>query len=175
MDRQQFGFWNFGRTLLNLLSQPPWWPLGSLNTFSPVVPPSGRLPLLSIAWEVCHRSNPSSGLLHSLGESSLERKQLIFTNALRGKCPSLTQFLYWPFVIGIVLDLVHQVPSHYYNVCPKLSAHHPKWYQVQNFIPVLQDNLVKIWQHRARVCDPYLQHVGTRLNPISNFGKSLHL
>ena len=46
---QQLGFWNFGATLSNLPSQPPWWPLGNLNMFSPVDPPSGRLPLLSIA------------------------------------------------------------------------------------------------------------------------------
>ena len=35
-------------TLLSLPSWPPWWPLGSLNMFSPVDPPSGRLALLLI-------------------------------------------------------------------------------------------------------------------------------
>ena len=40
----------------------------------PMVLPSGRLPLLSITWEVCHRSDPSSVPLLYLGESGLERK-----------------------------------------------------------------------------------------------------
>ena len=93
---------------------------------SPVVPPSGKLPLLSVAWEVHHRSDPSSVPLLYLGGSGLERKLLIFANALKGGCLILTQFLYWPSVIGIVLDLAHQVPSHCYNVHPKSSAHHPR-------------------------------------------------
>ena len=64
---QQFGFWSFGATLSNLPFQPPWWSLSSLSMSSPVGPPLGRLPLLLIAWEVCHRSNPSSTLPHDLG------------------------------------------------------------------------------------------------------------
>ena len=124
--------------------QPPWKPLGNLNTFSPVVLPSGRLQSLSITWEVCHRSDPSSTPLPELGESSLERKLLIFANALRGGCPNLTQFLYQPSIIGIVLDLAHQAPLYCYNVCPKSSAHHPRLCQYQNFIPALQDNLARI-------------------------------
>ena len=70
--------------------------------FSPVDLPSGRLPSLLIAWEVCHRSDPSSALPHDLGENSQGRKLLILANALRGKCPSPTQFPYQPSVIGIV-------------------------------------------------------------------------
>ena len=92
------------------------WPLGNLNTSLPVVPPSGRLPSLSIVWEVCPRSDPSSVLLLYLGESGLERKLLIYANALKGRHPSLTLFLYQPPVTGIVLGLVHQAPSHCYNV-----------------------------------------------------------
>ena len=130
---------------------------------------------LPIAWEVCHRSNFSSAPLHDLGESSLERKVPIFANALRGRCPSPIQFLYQPSVIGIVLDLVHQAPSHCFNIHPKSSAHHPRLCQYQNCIPVLQDNLARIWWHRVRGCNPYIQHVSTQLNAISNFGKSLHL
>ena len=57
---QQFGFWNPGATLLNLLSEVPWWPLGSLHMSSPADLPSGRLPLLLIIWVVHHRSDPSS-------------------------------------------------------------------------------------------------------------------
>ena len=87
---QQFGFWSFEVTLSSLPSQSPWWPLGSPNMFSPVDPPSGRLPSLLIAWEVNHKSNPSSAPPHNLGENGQGRKLLIPVNALRGKCPSPT-------------------------------------------------------------------------------------
>ena len=133
-----------------------------------MVLPSGRLPLLSIAWEVHHRSNPSSIPLCNLGESSLERKLLIFANTLRGRHPSPIQFLYQPSLIGIVLDSAHQAPSHCYNIHPKLSTHHLGLCQYQNLIPVLQDNLARTWWHMVRGCDPYIQHIGTELNPISN-------
>ena len=90
--------------------------------FSPVVPPSGRLPSLSVTWEVHHRSDPSSVPLHVPGESSLGRKLVIFASALKGRLPSLTQFLYQPSAIEIVPDLVHQVPSHCYNVHPRIVS-----------------------------------------------------
>ena len=75
------------KTLLNLASQPPWQPLGNLNMFLPVDPPPTRLPLLLIAWEVHHRSDPSSVLLHDLGENGQRMKLLILANALRGPSP----------------------------------------------------------------------------------------
>ena len=112
--------------------------------FLPVVSPLGRLPSLSITWEVHHRSNPSSVPLLCLGESSLERKLLVFANALQGRCLSPTQFLYQSSITGIVLGLVHQAPSHCYNVHPESSAHCPWLCQYQSFIPALQDSLAKI-------------------------------
>ena len=154
MDHQPPGPWSFMTTLLNLPSHPPWQPSGNLNMFSPVDLHSGRLPLLLITWEVCHRSDPSSAPLHGLGENSQERKLLILANALRGGCPSPTWFPYQPSIIGIVLDLAHQVLSHCYNVCPKSSAHHLRLYQYQSSIPTLQDNLARILWHRVRGCDP---------------------
>ena len=90
---QQFGFWCLGITLLNLPSQPPWQPLGNLSMFSCVDPPSGRLTSLSITWELCHGSDPSSDPPLNLGENGQGRKLLKLVNALRGKHPSLTQFL----------------------------------------------------------------------------------
>ena len=175
MDHWQLGFWNFGATLLNLPSRPPWWSLGNLNMFSPVDLPSARLPSLLIAWEVHHRSNPSSAPLHNMGENSQGRKLLILANALKGELPSPTWFPYQPSVIGIVLDSVHQALSHCYNVHPKSSAGHLRLCQYQNFIPTLQDNLARILLHRARGCNPYTLHINTQLNPTSNFGRSLHL
>ena len=123
----------------------------------------------------CHRSNPSSTPPHNLGENGWGRKLLILANALRGECPSLTQFPYQPSVIGIVLDSTCRVLSHCYNVHPRLSAHHLRLCQYQSSVPTLQDNLAKILLHRARGCDPYNLHINTQLNPISNLGKSLHL
>ena len=160
---------------MNLPSQPPWQPLGNLNMFSPVDLPSGRLPSLLITWEVCHRSDPSSVLLHDLGENSQGRKLLILANALRGKCPSLIWFPYQPSIIGIVLDSVHQVLLHFYNVHPELSAHCLRLCDYQSSVPTLWDSLARILWHRVRGCNPYTLHINTQLNPISNFGKSLHL
>ena len=138
------GFWSFGTTLLNLPSQPHWQPLGNLNMFSSVDLASGRLPLLLIAWAVCHRSDPSSALLHDLGENGQGRKLLILTNALKdANCPSLTWFPYQPSIIGIVLDSAHQALSHCYNVHSKSSACCLRLCQYQSSIPTLQDNLGK--------------------------------
>ena len=143
--------------------------------FSPVDLPSGRLPLLLIAWEVCHKSNLSSVPLHDLGENGQERKLLILANALRGRHPSPTQFPYQPSIIGIVLDLAHQALSHCYNVHAKLSACRLRLCQYQSSVPTLQDKLSRILWHRVRGCNPYILHINTLLNPISNFGKALHL
>ena len=134
--------------------------------FSPMDPPSGRLPLLLIAWEVCHRSDPSLASLHDLGKNGQGRKLLILVNALRGECPSPTWFPYQPSIIEIVLDSVHQVLSYCYNVHPKLSAHHLRLCQYQSSIPTLQDNLARILLHRVRGCDPYTLPINTQLNPI---------
>ena len=142
MDCLPPGSWSFRTTLSNLPSKPPWQPLGNLNMFSPVDPPSGRLPSLSIAWEVHHRSDPSSVLLHDLGENGQGRRLLVLANALRVKCPSPIWFPYQPSLIGIVLDSAHQVLSHCYNVHPELSAHHLRLCQYQSSIPTLQDNLI---------------------------------
>ena len=169
---QQFGFWNFGATLFNLPCQPPWWPLGNLNMFSPVDLPSGRLPSLSIAWEVCHRSNPSSALPHDLGENGQRRTLLVPVNALRGKCPIPTWFPCQPAINEIVPDSAHQACSHCYNVHPRLSTHPPRLCQYQSSVPTLPARI--LW-HRARGYDPCILHIGTWLNPISNFGMSLHL
>ena len=112
--------------------------------FSPAVLPSGRLPLLSVALEVHHRSDPSSVLLFSLGESGLGRKLLILANASRGRCPNLTQSPYQPSTIGIVPDLVHQAPSHCYNIHPESSVHCLRVYQYWSSELVIQDNLARI-------------------------------
>ena len=174
MDHWLPGPWSFKTTLLNLPSQPPWWPLGNLNMVSPVDLPSGRLPLFLITWEVHHRSHPSSVLLHDLAENGQGRKLLILANALRGTCPSPIQFSYQPSVIGIVLDSAHQVLSHCYNVHTESSAHHLRLCQYQSSVPTLPDNLARILLYRVRGCTPYTLHVNTQLNPISNFGKSQH-
>ena len=71
-------------------------------------------------------------------------------SALKGECPSLTQFPYQPSIIGIVLDSVHQVVSHSYNVHPKSVARCIRLCQYQNFAPTLQDNLVRILLHSVR-------------------------
>ena len=175
MDHQLPGPWSFMTILSNLPSWPPWQPLGNPNMFSPVDPLSGRLLSLLITWEVHHRSDPSSVPLHFMGENGQERKLLLLANALRGRYPSLTWFPYQPSIIGIVLDLAHQVLSHCYNVHPKSSAHHLRLCQYQSFVPTLQDNLARILWHKVRGCNPYILHINTWLNPISNSGKSLHL
>ena len=167
---QQFGFWSFWATLLNLPSQTPWWPLGNLHMFSPVDLPLGRLPSLLITWEVCHRSDPSLALPLNPGENGQGRKLLKLVNALKGKCPSLTQFPYLPSVIGIAPDSAHQVLSQYYSVHPKLSTHHPRLYPYQSSIPTLQDSLAGILLHMVRGYDPCTLHINTLLNPTSNFG-----
>ena len=129
---------------MNLLSWPPWQPKGNWNMFLPVILPSGRPPSLSVTWEIHHRSDPSSVLLLYLGESGGERKLLVFANALKGGRPSPILFPYQPSIVGIVLDLVHPVPSHCYNVHPESSAHCPNLCQYQSFVPALQHSLKKI-------------------------------
>ena len=135
--------------------------------------PSGRLPSLSITWEVCHRSDPSSAPPHDLGENGQGRNLLELVNALRGEYPSLTQFPYQPPAIGIAPDSAHLT----YCCCayPKLSTHCPRLHPYQNSVSTLQDSLASILLHRVRGCDPYTLHIYTWLNPTSNFGKSLHL
>ena len=172
-DHQQFGFWSFGATLLNLPSQPPWQPLDNLSMSSPVDPLSGRLPSLLIAWEVCHRSNPSSTLPHNLGGNGQGRKKLQLVNALKGEHPSLTWFLCLPSIIGIAPDSAHQALLHCYSVHPRLSTHRPRLYPYQSSAPTLQDSLARISSHRGRGCNPCTLHVNTLLNPTSNFGRSL--
>ena len=142
---------------------------------SSVDPPSGRLPSLLIAWEVCHRSNPSLSLPLSLRENSQGRKWLKLVNALKGKHPSPTWFPYPPSVIGIAPDSAHQGLSHCYSVHPKSSTHCPRLYPCQNSVLTLQDSLTRILLHRVRGCDPSTLHINKLLNPTSNFGRSLHL
>ena len=172
---QQLGFWSFGATQSNLPSHPPWWPLGNLSMSSPMELPSGRLPLLLIIWEVHHRSNLSSTLPHNLGENGHGRKWLKLVNALKGKCPSPTQFPYPPSLIGIAPDSAHQALSHCNSVHPRLSTHHPSLYPYQNSVLTLQDSLARILLHRVRGCDPCTLHIDTLLNSTSNFGRSPHL
>ena len=172
---QPFGFWSFRATLSNLPYQPPWWPLGNLNMFSPVDLPSGRLPSLLITWEVHSRSDPSSALPHDMGENGQGRKLLILANALRHEHPSLTWFPYQPSIIGIVPGSACQVLSHCYNVHPKSSAHHPRLCQYQSSIPTLQDSFARILWHTARGCNPCNLQSDTQLDATSNCGKSLHL
>ena len=172
---QQLGFWSFRALQSNLPSQPPWWPLGNLSMSSPVDPPSGRLPSLLIAWEVCHRSDPSLTLPLGLGENNQWRKWLKLVNASKGECPSPTWFPYPQSIIGIAPDSVHQALSHCYSVHSKLSAHCPRLYPYQNSILTLQDSLARILLHRVRGCNPCTLHINTLLNPTSNFGQSLHL
>ena len=95
--------------------------------FLPVVLPSGRPPSLSVTWEVHCRSNPSSVPLLYLGKSGLERKLLVFANAVKGGLSSPILFPYQPSVIGIVLYLAHPTPSHCYSVHPESSTHHPTY------------------------------------------------
>ena len=136
---------------------------------SPVDPPSGRLPSLLIAWEVHHRSHPSLTPPLGLGENIQGRKWLKLVNALKGKCPSLTQFPYLPSIIRIAPDSACQALSHCYSVHPKSSTHHPRLYPYQNSVVTLQDSLARILLHRVRGCDPCTLHVDTLLNPTSIF------
>ena len=142
---------------------------------SPVDPPLSRLPLLVIAWEVHHRSNPSSTLPHDLGENDQGRKQLKPKDASKGKCPIPTLFPYLPSVIGIAHDSEHQVLSCCYSVHPRLSTHHPRLYAYWSSILTLWDSLERILLHRVRGCNPCTLHVNIPLNPISNSGRLLHL
>ena len=89
--------------------------LGSLSMSSPADLPSGRLPLLLITWEVCHRSDPSSTLPHDLGENDQGKKWLKPGVALKGKHPSPTLIPYPPSIIGIAPGSAHQALSHCYK------------------------------------------------------------
>ena len=169
------GFWGLRATLSNLPSQPPWQPLGSLSMSSPADLPSGRLPLLLITGEVCHRSNLSSTPPHNLGENNQGRKWLKPGDALKGKCPSLTPSPYLPFVIRIAPGSAHQVLSCCYNVHPRLSTHHPRLYPYQSSISTLWDSLARLKLHRVVGCDPCTLHIDILLNPTSNSGRLLHL
>ena len=60
----------------NLLSPLPGHPLGSQSKSLPVGPPSGRPPLLSVAWGAYHKSGLSLTLLLNQGKSGQGRKQL---------------------------------------------------------------------------------------------------
>ena len=142
---------------------------------SPVDLPSGRLPLLLIAWEVCHRSNPSSALPHDLGENNQGRKQLELEDASKGECPSPTLSPYPPSVIGIAPDSAHQALSHCYSVHPRLSIHHQSLYLYWSSILTLWDSLAGTLLHRVGGCDPCTLHINIPLNPTSNFGRLLHL
>ena len=84
--------------------------------------------LLLVAWGVHHKSSLSLTLPLSQGESSEERKQPEPIDVLKGGCPSLIQFLCLPSVIGIAPGSVCSTHSHYYNVHPRLSTHHPRLY-----------------------------------------------
>ena len=64
-----------------------------MSKFLPADPPSGRPPLLSVAWEVSHRSGLSFNSATQSGESNQGRKLLKPEDALKDGCPSLIQFL----------------------------------------------------------------------------------
>ena len=156
-------------------SQPPRWPLGSLNMFSPADPPLGSLPSLSITWEVCHRSILSLTLPHDLGEHSQGRKQLKPGDALKGQMPQSTLFPYLPSIIGIAPGSAHQALSCCYSVHPRLSTHCPRLYPYQSSVLTLQDSLARILLHRIGGCNPCTLHVNILLNPTSNCDRLLCL
>ena len=80
-------------------SWPLRWPLGNLSKFLPVDPPSGRLPLLSITWEVCHKSGLSLTLLLNQGESNQGRKLLKLGDASKDRHHRPIQFPYLPSIV----------------------------------------------------------------------------
>ena len=119
------------------------WPLGSQNKSLPVGPPSGRPPLLLVAWGAHHKSSPSLTLPLNQGESSQGRKQLEPGDVLKDRHPSLIQFLCPPSIVGIAPDLVHPTLSHYYSVHLRLSTHHPKLYPYWSSALTHQGSLAK--------------------------------
>ena len=142
---------------------------------SPVDPPLGRLPSLSIAWEVCHKSNLSSTLPYNLGGNGQGRKQLKPGDALKGKCPSPALFPYLPSIIGIAPGSAHQVLSHCYSIHPRLPTHHPRLYLYWSSVLTLWDSLARILLHRVGGCNPCTLHIDILLNATSNSGRLLHL
>ena len=130
--------------LYSLLSWPPRWPLGSLHKFLPANPPSGRLPLLSITWEVCHKSSLPLTLPLNQGESDQGRKLLKPGDASKDRCPSPIQFPYLTSVLGIAPGSVCLMLSRCCNVHPRLSTHHPRLYLYLSSTLTCQDNLAKI-------------------------------
>ena len=128
---------------MDILSQLLGWPLGNLNKSLPADPPSGRLPLLSVTWGVCHKSSLSLALPLNQRESSQERKQPKPGNILKDGHPSLIQFLCLPSIVGIAPGSVCPMLSCYYSVCPRLSTHHPRLYPYWSSALTHQDNLAK--------------------------------
>ena len=112
-------------------------PLGSSieSSFFPADLPSGRPPLLLHAWGVCHKSGLSLTLLLNQGENGQGRKQLKPGDVLRDGHPNPKQSLCPPSLTSITPGLVHPMPSHYYNVHPRLSTHHPALHPYQSSIP----------------------------------------
>ena len=166
--------WGLGATPWSLPSQPLRQPLGSQNKSLLAGLPSDRPPLLLVAWGVCHKSSLSLTLPLDQGESSQERKQPEPGDVLKGRCPSLIQFLCLPSIIGIAPGSVHPMLSHYYNACPRFSTHHPRLYLYQSSALTHQGSLARIKLHRVRECNLYTLHASTLLDPISNPGKLPH-
>ena len=157
-----------GATLWSLPSWLLGWPLGSPNKSLPVDPPSGRLPSLSVAWGVHHKSCLSLTLPLNWGESSWERKQPEPGDVLRDGHPSPIQFLYPPSVVGIAPDSVHPMLSCYYSVHLRLLTHHPRLYSYQSSALTCQGSLAKIKLHRVAGCSLYTPHASTPSDPTSN-------
>ena len=159
-------------------SLPSWllgWPLGSQNKSLLVGLPLDRPPSLLVARGVCHKSSLSLTLPFNQGESSQERKWPESGDVLKGRHPSPIWFLCVPSVIGIAPGSVCPKLSHYYNVHPRLSTHHPRLYHYQSSTLTHQGSLTKIKLHRIRQCDLYTLYASTSLDPISNSGKLPHL
>ena len=121
-----------------------WVALGNLSKFLPADPPSGRLPSLSIAWEVCHKSDLPLTLPLNQGESNQGSKPLKPGDALKDGCPKPIQFPYLPSIVGIAPGSVCLMLSHCCNVHPRLTTHHPRLYPYWSSTLTCQDNLAKI-------------------------------
>ena len=129
-----------GATLWNLPSQPHGQPLGNPSKFLPADLPSGRPPLLSIAWEVCHRSSLSSTLPHNQGEVIREGSCQNLEMPQKADAPVQYGFSYLPSIVRITPGSVHLVLS-CCNVCPRLSTRHPRLYLYRSSVLALQDSL----------------------------------
>ena len=135
--------WSLGSQTWNLLSLLPRWSLGSQRKSLPTGLHSGSPPLPLVAWGACHESILSLTLPLDQGESSQGRKQLEPGNVWKGRHPSTMKFLCLPSLVGIAPDSVHPMPSHYYSVHLRLSAHHPKLYLYQTSVLTHQGSLAK--------------------------------